>query len=549
VGTPKALLEAPKGGDNVVVGLGLFTGGINPRATALLWKAGASSLVDDLKIQGGHGTFLADGSRLNPYDPYHAGDPDPRKRWDAQYHSLWVTDGGGGTFANIWSANTYSQSGFYVSDTTTPGRVLQLSAEHHRRVEIAMNRAENWELLAPQTEGEVGESADASSLDIRNSRNILVANYHGYRVTRTEKPAPYAVRLERVAGIRFRNVHVNAESGLAACDAAGCATILRASKFSYDNAVVDVTHGREVREREFAMLDVPADPKPLPSPGPRVAKLADGFWSISGGAVGRDGTLWFVERKWSRIYGWSSARGLFLERDASLDPVSLAVDQAGHLVVLSGDGPEGTVYSFTPGSPETETTLVAPTPSDPSSAASLAIPASYWNNGEFKDRYDPATDRFATLAELFADDVATPNARRYLSPDGSLALPAYRTFPQGPGWRWSHAMQAYGFIVRRPGARVIVSNASEDRTFSGLLGTNGEITDLRLFATRGGESVATGPDGRVYLAKGQVFVYTADGKEAGRIDVPARPLQLLFGGKDGRTLFILTHHALYSLQP
>jgi len=31
--------------------------------------------------------------------------------------------------------------------------------------------------------------------------------------------------------------------------------------------------------------------------------------------------------------------------------------------------------------------------------------------------------------------------------------------------------------------------------------------------------------------------------------VPERPLQLLFGSADRRTLFILTHHALYSVRP
>jgi len=65
-------------------------------------------------------------------------------------------------------------------------------------------------------------------------------------------------------------------------------------------------------------------------------------------------------------------------------------------------------------------------------------------------------------------------------------------------------------------------------------------------ADRGGESAALGPDGKVYVANGQVFVYGENGKQVGRIDVPARPLQLVFGGQDGRTLFILTHHALYS---
>jgi sugar lactone lactonase YvrE len=28
--------------------------------------------------------------------------------------------------------------------------------------------------------------------------------------------------------------------------------------------------------------------------------------------------------------------------------------------------------------------------------------------------------------------------------------------------------------------------------------------------------------------------------------VPERPLQLVFGGADGKTLFILTHHSLYA---
>jgi sugar lactone lactonase YvrE len=82
-----------------------------------------------------------------------------------------------------------------------------------------------------------------------------------------------------------------------------------------------------------------------------------------------------------------------------------------------------------------------------------------------------------------------------------------------------------------------------------VVGPGGSLTDLKAFANRGGESVAVGPDGRVYVANGQIFVYAADGSEVGRIDVPERPLQLVFGGADKRTLFILTHHALFSVIP
>jgi len=552
VGAPKALIASAKGGNAVFSGIGVSTGGINPRATAVLWKAGEDSLVQDIKILGGHGTFLPDGSRLNPYDPYHAGDPDPRNRWDGQYPSFWITDGGGGTFTNLWTANTLSQAGMYITDTETPGRVMQISSEHHRRLELGLDRVRNWSLYAPQTEQEVGESPDAISLEIRNSSNILVANYHGYRVTRTYKPARSAVVLQNVDDIRFRNVHVNAESGFGTCDRNGCGTFLRASKFPYSNAIYDLTSGLEVREREFTVLDVRAGttaPVP-PATAPKVEKLADGFWSISGAAVAPDGKLYFVDNYFHRIYGWSPDEGLTIERDAPTDPVNLAIDASGNIMVLSSIGPEGTVYAFKPGTSAEHMTVIPQTDVAERPNARTAIPANYWANGEFKDQYDPATDRFTTLAEIFAREVSVENPKEYVSPDGSLVLPAYRTFEQGPpdhrGWRWSHSRQSYGFTTAKPGDEVFVTNGSEITTYKGVLGKGGAITQLQPFANRGGESVARGPDGRVYVANGQIWVYEADGREAGRIDVPERPLQLLFGGPDGRTLFILTHHTLYS---
>jgi sugar lactone lactonase YvrE len=53
-------------------------------------------------------------------------------------------------------------------------------------------------------------------------------------------------------------------------------------------------------------------------------------------------------------------------------------------------------------------------------------------------------------------------------------------------------------------------------------------------------------NGRVFIANGQVLAYDKSGRPIGQIDVPERPLQILFGGADKRTLFILTHHSLYA---
>ncbi len=545
VGGPKALLQSAKGGNAIVSGLGLWTGGVNPRATALLWKAGEASMVNDVKIQGGGGTVLTKGSPI--------GFGDPRARFDGQYPSIWVTDGGGGTFAAIWSPNTLASAGFHVSNTRTPGHVYELSAEHHYRAEIVLDTVENWEFLAPQTEQEVRDGVDAISTEIRNSRNILFANYHGYRVTRSIKPMDAAVKLYNSGDIRFRNVHVNAESGFASCDTKGCGTYLRASKFPFENAIKDMTRGQEVRELEFARLDVPPAPAtavrtPLPAT-PGVEKLADGFHSIAGGAVDAQGKLYFIDRRFQRIHGWSKTEGLSIVSEAPLDAVNLAVDQSGDLLVLSSAGRDGTVFSIDPARP-TDVKVIAPTPAKPRSGSATVLPVNVWANGEFADRIDPATYQYPPLADFFTTKMGEAKPQDYVSPDGSLVLPAFRVWNQGSydhqGWRWSDTLDANGFVFAAPGERIVLTNGSENRTYSGLVGDNGKVTDLKIVADRGGESVARDAAGNLYVANGQVFVYAADGTLARRIDVPERPLQLVIGGADHRTLYILTHHALYA---
>ena len=555
VGAPKALLKSADGGDAIVFGIGLATGGVNPRATALLWSAGENSLVDDVKFEGGHGTELPNGTRFNPYNANHSADSDPVRRWDGQYPSLWITHGGGGTFNGIWSPDTYASAGLYISDTSTPGHMYEMSIEHHVRNEIVLNHVANWELLAPQTEEEYGESRNSVSLEIRDSHDILIANYHGYRVTRTLGPAPAAARLFGVHDIHFRNVHVNAESGYATCDGDDCATFLRVNKYPYENAIEDVPHELTVREREFARLDVsgtptPVTPRTFPK-GASVKKVAGGFEALGGGVIDSHGTLYFVDRIFQRIYGWSQEQGLKVVSSHPLDPVNLAVDRSDNLLVLSSASFDSSVYSLKPDGPDGAITRIEAEPAGTHPDAAIAMPAVWWVNGEFKDQYDPATDHFATLAELFARDVAEAPSREYASPDGSVVLPAYRVFHQGPpdnrGWRFSHSLDTYGFTIAKPGTRLYVSNASEAKTYAYTLGPKGVLTDLKVFAERGGESVTTDASGRVYLANGQVFVYGANGDQLGVIDVPDRPLQLLVGGANRQTLLILTHHALYSV--
>jgi sugar lactone lactonase YvrE len=50
------------------------------------------------------------------------------------------------------------------------------------------------------------------------------------------------------------------------------------------------------------------------------------------------------------------------------------------------------------------------------------------------------------------------------------------------------------------------------------------------------------------VANGQVFVYNPAGRQIAEIDVPERPIDIVLGGSDGRTLFLLADHALYAVK-
>jgi len=521
---PKALLEAPQGGHNIVTGFGLYTGGIHSRAVGALWMAGKDSLLDDVRFLGGHGTNNPDGSRSNPYNNTHTADPDLSRRWDGQYPSLWVVNGGGGTFANIWTPDTYAQAGLYISNTDTEGHVYELSSEHHVRNEIKLNHVANWELFALQTEEERGEGPFALPLEIDNSRNILVANYHSYRVVSMFQPFPYAVRIHNSENIRFRNLHVYSDC-----------------KASFDNSVFDATHNIEIRQREIASLTIsgkaefrePSLKSPVLAPGANVTKLASGFYNISGGTADVDGRVYFVDAHWQRIFRWSpKTQQLDMIRDTPLDPVNLAMDRSGNIIVISYSG-NGAVYAFKPDDPETGLTLLKPTPASAHPNARQIIPVDFWRN-----------------EADFPEAVSASKPWQYISADGSVVLPAGVDFVEGQlyyGTKMADVLRAFGLGLATPGQPYYVCDESQEKTWSATVTAEGTLKDLKLFAEEGGESVTTDTQGNVYIAAGEIFAYNPRGEKIGTIKVPERPIDLIFGGQDKSTLFVLARTSLYSI--
>jgi hypothetical protein len=524
VGGPKPLIEAPKGGTNILFGIGLYTNGINPRAVAAKWMAGASSMMNDVRFLGGHGTSKPDGSRDNPYNNTHTADPDLNRRWDGQYPSLWVTDGGGGTFFDIWTPSTFAQSGMLISNTSTEGRIYEMSSEHHARYEVQLKNVSNWRIYALQTEEERGEGPFALPLEIVDSSNITIANFFAYRVISMLQPYPYAIEIADSRDIKFRNVHSYSNS-----------------KVSFDTTVHDRTAGVEIRQRELAWLDVtgkaPSRLRPtlpasssITAEGAKVERVAGGFYNISGGAVDPSGDYYFVDAGWQRIHRWSPAsRRLSTVRDNALDPANLAFDKAGHLMVTSTSG-NGTVYAFKPGALDEEIAVLKPEPVAPRPGATALLPVSDWRVNK------PAL---------------TQPAGQFVSPDGTAFLPAGQDFLAGAvsyGVKSSGQLRGFGLAAATAGQPAYITDEADQTTWVGTVRADGALSDMTVFAYRGGEGVAVDARGNVYIAAGQIYVYDPAGKEIDRIDVPERPIHLAFGGSDRRTLFMAARTSLYSVR-
>jgi sugar lactone lactonase YvrE len=525
-GSPKALLQTTHGGANIVTGIGVYTNGINSRAVGIKWMAGKDSLMDDVRFLGGHGTNVPGVSFATIYNNTHTADSDANRRWDGQYPSLWITDGGGGTFANIWTPSSFAQAGLYISNTSTAGRIYELSSEHHVRNEVKLRNVSNWRIYALQTEEERGEGPFALPLSIENSSNITVANYHGYRVVSSYQPALTAIRVSHSNNIRLRNVHIYSDS-----------------KVSFDNAVlIGYATPSLIRNREFASLtigDTPAGAEPHPAStvlaaGAMVEELRGGFYNISGAAVDKIGRLYFVDPHWQRIYRWSpSIRDLTVVSDSPLAPTQLAFDRSGNLLVVSYEG-NATVYSFSPDTLDENMVFLEPQPSRPRPSVTAILPTNYWRN-----EHD------------FLNVVVMQKPYQFVSTDGSVFIPAGEDFVNGTlyyGTKMADVLRASGLARAVPGRPFYVSDESEQKTYVATVAPDGTLTNVRFFAERGGESVAQDADGNVYIASGRIYVYDRSGRLIDTIDVPDRPIDLIFGGEDGKTLFILARSSLYSVQ-
>lgn len=554
-GGPVAIVESSEGGNDILNGIGLCTGGYNYRAVGCKWMAGAKSYMNDIKFVGGHGTMRrpadmkssgTQGGRSAVYGGGPRAISSPTSpvfeqgldlAWDNQYWSCWVTKNGGGTFKDLWTANTYASSGFYVSNTTTPSKVFCISLEHHVRNEARFENVSNWKFYAFQMEEEIREGKECQMIDMSGCSNLMFGNLWFYRVIRVTTPKTIGIRMWNCSNIEIRNVKNYTQK-----------------LFVTEFTVYDMNKKIPVYPWEYARLTVTGKEKSnadITNQLWKAEKLVGGFNFVTGLTADSKGNVYFCDQRRKRIYQWSAeTNSAKLLTDYPYQPYVLATDTKDNLLaVLRYDPQPGYKVG---GKQETVKVLpddnigyssfgnngwaayaVSFNPADPDETFKpmQRVPTSALNN--INKAYYPSSRwhyTFDKAAEYFPDSA-------FMAPDGVTVIP--ETYDIG---------RCAALTPAIPGQPFYASDEIQKRLVKLDVAPNGRLSNLREVHTRSEYSTALAKDGTMYVADGQIFVYDKDGKEIRRINVEERPISIALGGKDAGTLFVSTETSLYGVR-
>ncbi|MBR1406950.1 MAG: SMP-30/gluconolactonase/LRE family protein, partial [Bacteroidales bacterium] len=546
-GAPAAILESSEGGQNFLNGIGINTGAFNYRAVGVKWMAGADSYMNDVKYVGGHGTMrkptpAPQGGQQNrggarpggasnvstPENPVRAAGFD--NAWDNQHWSLWVNRGGG-TFKDIWTANTYATNGFLATDTDVPARIYAMSIEHHVRSEVRLRNVANWKIYCMQTEEESVESKECQPLELDDCHNITFAELYMFRVIRFNWPYHSSVRMRGCRDIEFLNVHNFGQV-----------------KYSNDIPIYDQAKEIEVRPWEFARLTVTGNEASTfarTSSTGTATRIAGDLEFAEGVAHDSKGNLYFCDHRLRRVWQWNPEKGLKLLADFPWKPDNVAVDTKDNVIVtfrydrqpgfaadpitvqslpdasgtsFSGWGNSGfatLAYSIDPKDPENSIRLLDLVPmGSVTNVAKALYPSNRW-----RDFHD------------FWTNVVFRPEKCFVAPDGRTIIPQQYDL-----------VRSTSLIEAIPGKRVFLSDDYDRRVVSAAVAADGSLSDPKIFVERGEFGVATDAAGNVYVADGEVLVYGPDGSYKRTIRVPERPASLTIVGSK---LYITARSGVY----
>lgn len=249
-----------------------------------------------------------------------------------------------------------------------------------------------------------------------------------------------------------------------------------------------------------------------------VFPMAIGLQFTEGPAADAQGNVYFTNIPKNQILRWSPNGGVTLYRENSGGANGLAFDRAGNLLACQGGLHR--VVSF---DPQGKQTVIA----DTYQGKPFNEPNDLWIDPKggvyFSDPMYSGTSKTQDGEHVY---YVTPDRKKVLRVTSDLVRPN-------------------GLVGTRDGKMLYVTDEGGKKTFVYQIESDGTLSHKRLFAPIGADGIKLDNDGNLYLTEDGVLVYDPTGKRIKKIEVPQRPANLCFWGKDGKTLFITARTGVY----
>jgi hypothetical protein len=316
------------------------------------------------------------------------------------------------------------------------------------------------------------------------------------------------------------------------------------TRLAFDNSIFDETSGVRVRTHDFTVFTITSALKlgaPLPLPagvfatGAKLEQLASGFSNIAGLTTDEGGHLYFTDAAMHRIYRWNAdERKADLLTEAVKTPMAAGVASDGSLLVQD--------YSKSVFAVDTKTgeAKKIDAASTPVSGTNLMLPVGFHNSMKtLAMQMERRGVVYAVPSNMAIVADVTNEPRGYYYAQGTTdAILA--------GGNWQPELQASQWKLFHVGDEHLAVSEEDDAVYRVKLDSLEHVTAAE-FASRAGSSVVTDAAGNVFVAGGQLYIYSADGEQIGVVEIPERPSSLAFGGADKKTLYIGARGSLFSI--
>ncbi len=264
------------------------------------------------------------------------------------------------------------------------------------------------------------------------------------------------------------------------------------------------------------------DKDTLIAPGAKLETVGEDFKFTEGPAVDAKGDLYFSDIRATRIYKLPLEGKLTVFREDTGGANGLFFDKKGNLLACEGNNHR--VVSIAPD-------------------GKVTVLADKYNDKLFNKPNDLWIDQKGGV--YFSDPAYGKRAKKYQ--DGEHVY--YITPGRKDVIRVINDMVRPNGIIGTPdGKTLYVTDHGGKETYKYKINKDGTLSGKELFVSEGSDGMTIDDKGNLYLTSNDLLIFNPAGKMIKKIDIPQKPTNVCFGGKDNQTLFITARKGVYFIR-